>query len=79
VARRPRSGRTTRWAARSSFRRLLPAIKDAVREYADRVEGKVVVDITSPVDAETWDDLATPAGTSSAEEVARLPPDERPS
>jgi NADPH-dependent F420 reductase len=55
-----------------------PAIKDAVREYADRVEGKVVVDITNPVDSVTWDDLATPAGTSSAEEVAQLLPDETP-
>ena len=34
-----------------------PAIKDAVREYADRLAGKVVVDITNPVDTETWDDL----------------------
>lgn len=55
-----------------------PAIKDAVHEYADRVEGKVVVDITNPVDTETGDDLATPAGTSSAEEVARLLPDGTP-
>ena len=52
-----------------------PAIKDAVREYADRVKGKVVVDITNPVDTETWDDLATPLGTSSAEEVAQLVPE----
>jgi predicted dinucleotide-binding enzyme len=51
-----------------------PAIKDAVREYADRLAGKVVVDITNPVETETWDDLATPAGTSSAEEVAQLVP-----
>jgi 8-hydroxy-5-deazaflavin:NADPH oxidoreductase len=53
-----------------------PAIKDAVREYADRLAGKVVVDITNPVETETWDDLATPAGTSSAEEVAQLVPKE---
>jgi 8-hydroxy-5-deazaflavin:NADPH oxidoreductase len=52
-----------------------PGIKDAVREYADRVAGKVVVDITNPVDAETLDGLATPAGTSSAEEVAELVPE----
>ena len=51
-----------------------PGIKDAVREYADRLGGKVVVDITNPI-AETFDDLATPAGTSSAEEVAQLVPD----
>ena len=52
-----------------------PGIKDAVREYADRLAGKVVVDITNPINAETFDDLATPVGTSSAEEIAQLVPD----
>jgi predicted dinucleotide-binding enzyme len=33
------------------------------------------VDITNPVDTQTWDRLATPAGTSSAEEVQALLPD----
>lgn len=51
-----------------------PGIKDAVRQYADELDGKVVVDITNPVDTETWDRLATPPGTSSAEEVAELVP-----
>lgn len=55
-----------------------PGIKDAVRGYADRLAGKVVVDITNPVNTETWDDLATPPGTSSAEEVARLVPEGTP-
>ena len=54
-----------------------PGIKDAAREYADRLGGKVVVDISNPVDAETWDRLATPAGTSSAEEVAEIVPGSR--
>lgn len=57
------------------FALYYPGIKDAVRGYADRLAGKVVVDITNPVNAETWDDLATPAGISSAEEVAQLVPD----
>jgi NADPH-dependent F420 reductase len=51
-----------------------PGIKDAAREYGDRLAGKVVVDISNPVDTETWDRLATPAGTSSAEEVAAIVP-----
>lgn len=51
-----------------------PGIKDAVRQYADRLGGKVVVDITNPVDTETWDRLATEPGSSSAEEVAQLVP-----
>ena len=52
-----------------------PAIKDAVGQYADEIAGKVVVDITNPVDTETWDRLATAPGSSSAEEVAEIVPD----
>lgn len=33
-------------------------------EIVDRVAGKVVVDITNPVDTQTWDRLATPPGAS---------------
>jgi 8-hydroxy-5-deazaflavin:NADPH oxidoreductase len=49
-----------------------PGIKDAVRQYADQLSGKVVVDITNPVNVETWDSLATEPGSSSAEEVQQL-------
>jgi hypothetical protein len=55
-----------------------PGIKEAVEQYTDRLGGKVVVDITNPVDTETWDRLATPAGSSSAEEVAQLVPQGHP-
>jgi predicted dinucleotide-binding enzyme len=56
------------------FALYYPGIKDAVRQYADRLGGRVVVDITNPVDTETWDRLATEPGSSSAEEVAQLVP-----
>src|SRR5687768_663501 len=52
-----------------------PGIKDAVQQYAEEIAGKVVVDITNPVDTDTWDRLATVPGSSSAEEVAALVPD----
>jgi 8-hydroxy-5-deazaflavin:NADPH oxidoreductase len=55
-----------------------PGIKDAVRQYADQLPGKVVVDITNPVDTQTWDDLANPPATSSAEEVQQLVPEGTP-
>jgi predicted dinucleotide-binding enzyme len=55
-----------------------PGIKGAVREYAGQLAGKVVVDITNPVNTETWDSLATPLGTSSAEEVQQLVPQGTP-
>jgi hypothetical protein len=48
--------------------------KNLVQQYADQLAGKVVVDITNPVDTQTWDKLATPPGTSSAEEVQQLAP-----
>lgn len=49
-------------------------IKDAVQQYADQLAGKVVVDITNPVDTQTWDDLVTAPGSSSAEEISQLVP-----
>ncbi len=55
-----------------------PGIKDAVQQYADQLASKVVVDITNPVDTQTWDRLATPPGTSSAEEVQQLLPQGTP-
>ncbi|HXV56585.1 MAG TPA: NADPH-dependent F420 reductase [Gaiellaceae bacterium] len=55
-----------------------PGVKDAAAQYADRLAGKVVVDITNPVDTETWDRLATPPGTSSAAEVAGIVPEGTP-
>jgi 8-hydroxy-5-deazaflavin:NADPH oxidoreductase len=55
-----------------------PGIKDAVQQYADRLRGKIVVDITNPVDTQTWDRLATAPGSSSAEEVAQLVPEGTP-
>ena len=55
-----------------------PGIKGAASEYADRLAGKVVVDITNPLDTQTWDRLATPAGRSSAEEVQALLPEGTP-
>jgi 8-hydroxy-5-deazaflavin:NADPH oxidoreductase len=52
-----------------------PALKDIVEEYADELAGKIVVDITNPVDFETFDSLVVPAHSSAAAELA----DELPS
>jgi hypothetical protein len=49
-----------------------------LRQDADQLGGKVVVDITNPVDTQTWDRLATPPGSSSAEEVQQLVPQGTP-
>lgn len=55
------------------FALYYPGIKDAVKQYRDRLAGKVVVDTTNPVDTDT-SELATAPGSSSAEEVAQLAP-----
>ena len=46
--------------------------REIVLEYADGLDGKVVVDISNPVDYSTMDRLTTPPGTSAAEETAAL-------
>jgi predicted dinucleotide-binding enzyme len=56
------------------FALYYPGTKDAAGQYGDRLAGKVVVDICNPVDVETWASLATPEGTSAAEELAGLLP-----
>jgi 8-hydroxy-5-deazaflavin:NADPH oxidoreductase len=55
-----------------------PGIKDAVKQYADRLAGKVVVDITVQVDTQTWDRLAIAPGSSSPQELVELLPEGTP-
>jgi len=43
-------------------------------ELRDALAGKVVVDITNPVDFATFDRLVTPADSSAAEEIAKVVP-----
>ncbi len=50
-----------------------PAALDVVRSYGAQLNGKVLVDITNPLN-QTFDDLATPAGSSAAEEIAKVAP-----
>jgi 8-hydroxy-5-deazaflavin:NADPH oxidoreductase len=52
-----------------------PASLDALEQYGDQLDGKVVVDISNPVDTETFDGLTTPPDSSAAEEVAKKAPD----
>jgi 8-hydroxy-5-deazaflavin:NADPH oxidoreductase len=51
--------------------------EQALSQYGDQLGGKVVVDISNPVNTETWDELATPPNTSSAEEMAARLSDSR--
>ena len=60
------------------FALYYPGNKDAVQQYADQLSGKVVVDVSNPVDTNTWDRLATAPGTSAAEELQALVPEGTP-
>lgn len=51
-----------------------PALTDIVDRYGDQLAGKVVVDITNPLNFETFDSLVVPAGSSAAAELAAALP-----
>jgi len=51
-----------------------PAVADVIAKRADELAGKVVVDITNPLNFETFDSLTVPAdGSAAAEIAAELP------
>ena len=51
-----------------------PAISAVLAEYGPQLDGKVIVDITNPLDFSTFDSLAVPADSSSAQEIATVVP-----
>jgi predicted dinucleotide-binding enzyme len=54
-----------------------PAVADVVAQRGDQLAGKVVVDITNPLDFETFDSLVVPADSSAAAEIAAALPGSR--
>jgi NADPH-dependent F420 reductase len=48
------------------------ATEDVISRYGDALAGKVVIDITNPVDLATFDQLVTPPDSSAAEEIQRM-------
>jgi len=51
-----------------------PAVDSILAAYGEAFDGKVVVDITNPLNFETFDSLVVPAGSSAAAEIqARIP------
>lgn len=54
-----------------------PALADVVATRREQLEGKVVVDITNPLDFETFDSLVVPADGSAAAELAAALPQSR--
>ncbi|MDL9978470.1 NADPH-dependent F420 reductase [Microbacterium sp. ASV49] len=51
-----------------------PALAELAATYGAQLDGKVVVDISNPVDFETFDGLVVPADGSAAAELAALLP-----
>ena len=54
-----------------------PAVADVITQRGDQLAGKVVVDITNPVNFETFDSLVVPADGSAAAEIAAALPQSR--
>ncbi len=54
-----------------------PAVAGIVAELGDALAGKVVVDITNPLNFETFDSLVVPADGSAAAEIATALPQSR--
>jgi NADPH-dependent F420 reductase len=54
-----------------------PAVADVIAAHREHLAGKVVVDITNPLNFETFDGLTVPADSSAAAEIAAQVPDAR--
>lgn len=50
------------------------AVDGIIAAYGDQLDGKIIVDITNPLNFETFDSLVVPVGSSAAAEIqAKLP------
>lgn len=54
-----------------------PAVAEVLAAHREHLAGKVVVDITNPLDFATFDSLTVPADSSAAAEIAAQLPDAR--
>ena len=54
-----------------------PAVAQVIAERGDSLAGRIVVDITNPLNFETFDSLVVPANSSAAAEIAAALPESR--
>jgi predicted dinucleotide-binding enzyme len=54
-----------------------PALAEVAGQYPDGFAGRVVVDVSNPVDFTTFDSLVVPAGSSATAELAERLPEAR--
>jgi NADPH-dependent F420 reductase len=51
-----------------------PAVSDILAQRGDQLKNKIIVDLTNPLDFETFDSLVVPADSSAAAEIAAALP-----
>src|SRR3954454_8071895 len=54
-----------------------PVVADVLATRGEQLAGKIVVDITNPLNVETFDDLTVPADSSATAEIAAALPNSR--
>ena len=54
-----------------------PAVSEVIAQRGEQLAGKIVVDITNPLNFETFDSLVVPADSSAAAEIAAALPSSR--
>lgn len=54
-----------------------PAVEEVLSTYRDQLAGRVIVDLTNPVDFDTFDALTVAPDSSAAAEIAEAVPDAR--
>jgi len=54
-----------------------PSVADVIAQRGEQLAGKIVVDITNPLNFETFDSLVVPADSSAAAEIAAALPQSR--
>ena len=54
-----------------------PAVAEIIAQRGEQLTGKIVVDITNPLNFETFDSLVVPADSSAAAEIATVLPQSR--
>ena len=54
-----------------------PALASLAKQYQAELAGKIVVDITNPLNFETWDELVVPADSSAAQQLQKLLPESK--
>jgi NADPH-dependent F420 reductase len=54
-----------------------PAVADVIAKRREQLAGKIVIDITNPLNFQTFDDLTVPADSSATAEIASALPTSR--